>query len=316
MPSDHLSESFVIARAEEATGALPDVASEAGIHGALDWVGMDAIDLPLRIVGDGADWRVPARVAALVDLPGSARGIHMSRLYLTLDECLSGSTLTPALLDDVLRDFLASHAGLSSRASLRIGFDHFLRRPALASGRAGWRRYPIRLTATRVRERFSLDVGFDIVYSSTCPASTALARQLVAADFARAFPGDAPVDRAAALRWLEGEQGMRATPHSQRSTATIDLRLVAGIEDVPLAGLIDAAESALGTPVQAAVKRIDEQAFARANGENPMFCEDAARRLQTWLDGEARVRAFRVRVAHHESLHAHDAVAEIGRSLD
>ncbi|MBS0575269.1 MAG: GTP cyclohydrolase I FolE2 [Proteobacteria bacterium] len=316
MPSDQPYAPFVIARSDEAGGVLPDVAIESVARSGLDWVGMDAIDLPLRLAGDAAGLRLPARLAAEVDLPGSARGIHMSRLYLALDAALSEQPLTPALLDALLLDFLASHAGLSTRARLRIGFDHFLRRPALASGRAGWRRYPVRLTATRIREAFVLDLGFDIVYSSTCPASTALARQLVAADFARAFPADAPLDRAAALRWLEGEQGMRATPHSQRSTAAIEVRLAAGGDELPLAALIDAAEAALGTPVQAAVKRIDEQAFARANGDNPMFCEDAARRLHGWLEREPRVRAFRIRVAHHESLHAHDAIAASSCGLD
>jgi GTP cyclohydrolase I len=35
--------------------------------------------------------------------------------------------------------------------------------------------------------------------------------------------------------------------------------------------------------VQTAVKRADEQAFALANGQNLMFCEDAARRLHLAL---------------------------------
>ena len=47
---------------------------------------------------------------------------------------------------------------------------------------------------------------------------------------------------------------------------------------------IDRIESSLKTPVQAAVKREDEQEFARLNGQNLMFCEDAARRLQHELD--------------------------------
>lgn len=299
---------------EDGLEALPDVAARADSASALDWVGMDAIDLPLRIAGEAGDLRVPARIAAEVDLAGGAtRGIHMSRLYLALDAACTAQPLAPAMLDALLREFLASHAGLSGRARVRIAFDHFRRRPALASGHAGWRRYPVRLTATRVHGAFALDVGFDIVYSSTCPASTALARQLVAEDFAQAFPASAALDRATVLRWLTGDQGMRATPHSQRSTAAIEVRLAAALAELPLATLIDGAEAALGTPVQAAVKRIDEQAFARANGENPMFCEDAARRLQAWLEREPCVHGFHVRVAHHESLHAHDAVAETGR---
>jgi GTP cyclohydrolase I len=220
------------------------------------------------------------------------------------------------MLDRLLREFLASHDGLSSRARVRFAFDHFLRRPALASSNSGWRRYPVVLTATHDGASVAIEVAFDIVYSSTCPASTALARQLVSEDFARAFPVDASIDRVAALRWLAGEQGMRATPHSQRSTANIRVRLDAGAVRLPLTAWIDHAETALQTAVQTAVKRIDEQAFARRNGDNPMFCEDAARRLQHAFASASReldVHSVAIRVAHHESLHAHDAVASIGR---
>ncbi|HTA66575.1 MAG TPA: GTP cyclohydrolase FolE2 [Xanthomonadaceae bacterium] len=318
MSTDHHHDPMAAARvADEAANALPDIASDQAASDALDWVGMDAIDLPVRVVDGGVEMRVAASVSTEVDLRGDAsRGIHMSRLYLALDAACA-EPLSPAMLHALLRGFLASHVDLSTRARVRIAFDHFLRRPALASGHSGWRRYPMVLTAMLERDAFTLDVAFDVVYSSTCPASTALARQLVAEDFGRAFPADAPLDRAAALRWLSGEHGMRATPHSQRSTAHIRVRLDRTMAGLPFGALIDRAEAALGTAVQTAVKRIDEQAFARRNGENPMFCEDAARRLQRAFTAapvarELGVRGIAVRVAHHESLHAHDAVASIG----
>lgn len=75
--------------------------------------------------------------------------------------------------------------------------------------------------------------------------------------------------------------------------------------------LIDTAENALGTPVQTAVKRADEQAFARLNGQNLMYVEDAVRRLHQAL--ARRFEAFNVRVTHRESLHAHDAVAQVSQ---
>ena len=302
-------------RADDAVNTLPDIASDqAATHLAgLDWVGMDAIDLPIRIIDDRMDVCVPARVSAEVDLCADAtRGIHMSRLYLALDAAVV-EPLSPQMLRALLCDFLASHAGLSTRARVRFAFDHFVRRPALASEHSGWRRYPVVLSATLERDLLSIEIAFDVVYSSTCPASTALARQLVAEDFGRAFPAHAPLDRDAALRWLAGENGMLATPHSQRSTANIRVRLDPTMAALPFTALIDRAEAALGTPVQTAVKRIDEQAFARRNGENPMFCEDAARRLQDAFASEPLARAVAVRVAHHESLHGHDAVASIGR---
>ena len=68
-------------------------------------------------------------------------------------------------------------------------------------------------------------------------------------------------------------------------------------------------EGALKTPVQTAVKRVDEQEFAKLNGQNLMFCEDSARRLKQALDGQPCYQDFWLRVNHLESLHAHNAVA-------
>ena len=71
--------------------------------------------------------------------------------------------------------------------------------------------------------------------------------------------------------------------------------------------MIDRVETAVATPVQTAVKRIDEQAFAALNGKNLMFVEDAARRIRSALKGS--YGEFDVKVTHMESLHPHDAVA-------
>jgi GTP cyclohydrolase I len=78
-----------------------------------------------------------------------------------------------------------------------------------------------------------------------------------------------------------------------------------------LAVLIDALEHALGTPVQTAVKREDEQAFAELNAANLMFCEDAARRVSAVLARDPHVERFDAEVEHYESLHPHDAVARV-----
>lgn len=290
--------------------AMPDVASDPHAAPAtLDWVGMDEIQMPVLLAGaDEHVQRVSARVAAFVNLKrADARGIHMSRLYLHVDRHLSAEALTPTLLRRVLRDFLDSHAGLSDHALLRVRFDHLVRRAALASAHSGWRAYPVEIVAQVDNAGFSLELCVEVQYSSTCPASAALARQLIQERFAADFKDDACA-RAAVLAWLGSTSGIVATPHSQRSAAQVRVKLASGFE-LPLTDLIDVVEHALTTPVQSAVKREDEQAFALRNGQNLMFCEDAARRIQKTLDADARVVDFRVRVAHYESLHPHDAVA-------
>ncbi|TAN08077.1 MAG: GTP cyclohydrolase I FolE2 [Rhodanobacteraceae bacterium] len=296
---------------------LPDVATgpEPAAGGALDWVGMDGIDLPVRCAdGRGGTLTVPARVSVQVNLADpAARGIHMSRLYLALEQSLAGQVLTPAGLCSLLHALVASHAGLSSRARLRVEYSQLLQRPALVSDNTGWRAYPVTVEAQLLGERFSVQLGCELLYSSTCPASAALSRQLNQQRFDADFAGAVPSQRAV-REWLGSERGVAATPHAQRSTANVVVRLAAGF-DLPVSELVDMLERALATPVQTAVKREDEQAFAKLNAENLMFCEDAARRMCAALDTDARIAGYRIRAAHHESLHPHDAVAEVCKNF-
>jgi GTP cyclohydrolase I len=293
-------------------GLMPDVAiqSQVQLAGALDWVGMHGIEAPVRFyAGDGDVQRSSAQVGAFVNLTRpDQRGIHMSRLYLLIDQYLSQHTLDAGMLEALLRAFLASHEGLADRARIRLRFDQLVRRAALRSEHSGWRAYPVELDASLGAEGFRLELGTEVVYSSTCPASAALSRQLIQQQFAQDFAANQPVDHATMLAWLGSEKGIVATPHAQRSVARLRVRFADG-SPLNLIGLLDQVEHALGTPVQTAVKREDEQAFALANGGNLMFCEDAARRIQRALDADAGIADFHLRVEHQESLHAHDAVA-------
>src|SRR5918993_662072 len=292
---------------------MPDIANEArpAPAGQLEWVGMGGIDVPIRIAdAEGVEMRFGARADAYVNLARpDVRGIHMSRLYLHVDRALAAEPVSPCSLRRLLKAFLDSHAGLSDRAMVALHFDYLVRRPALVSDNTGWKSYPVTVRAQLDRGAFTLELGLDVGYSSTCPCSAALARQLVQEDFAARFAAGDTFDRAQVLEWLGTEQGIAATPHSQRSRAEVRVRLAPSFANLPVIDLVDLVEGALQTPVQAAVKREDEQAFARLNGRNLMFCEDAARRMQSALAADERIADFWVRASHFESLHPHDAVA-------
>ena len=109
-----------------------------------------------------------------------------------------------------------------------------------------------------------------------------------------------------------------ATPHSQRSVAKMKTRLSADVDvdELPIRALIECLEDAIGIPVQSAVKREDEQEFALRNGQNLMFCEDAGRKLKSALSEDERFDDFWIRIEHHESLHAHNAVSIVTKGVD
>ena len=293
---------------------MPDVAFDrAALARPLDGVGMANIAIPVRTrSATGEAMLEPASVDVHVDLRDpDVRGIHMSRLYLRLQHAFAAEELTPAGLDRVLHALVETQAGLARTARLTIRFDQLLLRPALASANAGWKRYPVQVDALLDGDAMSIDLHVAVDYSSTCPASAALSRQMAAEAFAREHGSDGGVDATAAREWLRSEAGLVATPHAQRSRAHVRVRLVDGLESLPVVDLVERLESALGTPVQTAVKREDEQAFAMLNARNLMFCEDAARRVAAALASDPYVVSFEADVAHFESLHAHDAVARV-----
>ncbi|WP_279044392.1 GTP cyclohydrolase FolE2 [Cedecea davisae] len=289
---------------------LPDIQSLKGEHSdaTLSWVGMEKIDLPVEIAGRPLTAKVSAGIN-LLSSPEAEKGIHMSRLYLLLD-ALTQQEVTPASLRNLLGEFLVSHQRCSNMASIMLSGDLLLSRKSLTSNRFGWKAYPVQVQAERGSD-FTVTVRVGIPYSSTCPASAALSRNLAQQQFQLDFGERSDrLSVAEVEAWL-GERGMPGTPHSQRSWAWVSCRLKPDARMLPFIDVIDCCETALATAVQTVVKRADEQAFALANGQNLMFCEDAARRLNQALLGSAFCSAFEVRVEHQESLHAHNAVARI-----
>ncbi|TNF85952.1 MAG: GTP cyclohydrolase I FolE2 [Gammaproteobacteria bacterium] len=298
---------------------MPDIAGRphAKPQGTLDWVGMSDIHQPILVRAGNENQRVQARVQVYVDLNDPhAKGIHMSRLYLLLDEHARTRPLSIAGLKMLLGSMHSSHLDLSSSAFVQFDFEYELRQMALLSDNAGWASYPVTVKGTLADGKMTLELGVEILYSSTCPCSAALARQLIQKAFADSFNRDGPIDFADVNEWLGTEKGIVATPHSQRSVAKVITQLADDVNDLPIATLIDTLETAIGTPVQAAVKRQDEQEFALRNGQNLMFCEDAARKLQAALNDDPSFSDFWLRIEHHESLHAHDAVSIVTKGID
>lgn len=294
-----------------AVNDMPDVARHAlqSPLETLDWVGMSGIHQPLSIRDGKAVRQVQSRVQIYVDLADEmAKGIHMSRLYLILDEHSETRPLSAAGLKLMLASVLESHRDLSTQAFVQFDFDYFLRRKALVTDNSGWNSYPVTLRGTLSEGEIRLELQLAVQYSSTCPCSAALARQLIQNQFEEDFGAGGQVSASDVKAWLGTEQGIVATPHSQRSTARVLVRLEDGLETFPITDLVDEIEGILKTPVQTAVKREDEQEFARLNGQNLMFIEDAGRKLKGNLLLDSRLADFWVRLEHHESLHAHDAV--------
>ncbi|MEY8215376.1 MAG: GTP cyclohydrolase FolE2 [Colwellia sp.] len=302
------------------TTSMPDIANHttAQTEGTLDWVGMSNIEMPIMVASKGESERmVSAHIDAFVNLKeAQAKGIHMSRLYLLIDELSTSNVLNYQSLVSLLDGFISSHQDLSDQAKVQFSFDYHLRRKSLISGKEGWKAYPVTLTGLLNKGKLTIELTLDVPYSSTCPCSAALARQLIQKAFQDKFAQQSELALTDVHEWLGTTEGVVATPHSQRSVAEVKVKLNSSVNDFPITELVDLIENSLKTPVQAAVKREDEQEFARLNGQNLMFCEDAARRLQHSMNQAEQFDDFWLRINHLESLHAHDAVSVTTKGIE
>lgn len=290
---------------------LEDVAilpPEKNLELTLDEVGLENVQTQVRL----QDLLLPARANSSVSLiDKKSRGIHMSRIFRILNRLHEQEISWPSLSDS-LDQILSTHEGLSDSGFIDVKFELPVLRSALLSDQQGWRSYPVTYRVSSKKGKRQMSLQTRVLYSSTCPCSASLSRQIQQEEFRKAFR-DPEIRSAQVLEWLGKVESAGAVPHAQRSEA-ICVFTFDGYSAFPSPlSLIDDIESALGTPVQAAVKREDEQEFARRNAQNLMFCEDAARKLKSAFIDREDLADFQIEVRHFESLHPHDVVAKVGK---
>lgn len=293
---------------------LPDVSKSetSQFKAPLKWVGMESIHLPLKVRFSGMDYAIQTQVAVSVNLPSdTTKGIHMSRLYLLIKKFADDKVLSPVTIEGLLNEIIHTHDDCGSTAAkMSFSFNLLLNQKALITeGLNGWQNYPIEFQASLENGKLSLSNKFQVTYSSTCPCSAALARDLMQTQFESDFKGNSTIKFSDAIEWIK-KSGTLATPHGQRSHGIVSTQFASGTHEIPLLEMIEKTEKALGTPVQNAVKRADEQEFARLNGANLMFVEDAARKIRAAFLKQPGCKKIDITVKHFESLHPHDVIAE------
>ena len=113
------------------------------------------------------------------------------------------------------------------------------------SENAGWNSYPVSLKGTYLNGEVNVELSLGVLYSSTCPCSAALARQLIQQQFEEDFGRQGDVKMSEVKAWLGTEDGIMATPHSQRSLARVLVKLDDSMESFPITDLIDRVEDVL-----------------------------------------------------------------------
>ncbi len=266
----------------------------------IDKVGINRFRIPVKYrTPDGELINHDTEASMYIHFPKGKAGINMSRLYEILQQEVDKSHACTELFRTILERYRKDMRDedsdpLFQKSYLKLRFRYALKQSALKSPHWGWQYYDCMLEgqSDKGQLRFFLTVRYE--YSSTCPCSLSMSKQY---------------EYEHSMKRIAEGNGM-AVPHSQRYEATVTVELK-DIDNFFVADLVELLRGAIPTETQSFVKRIDEQAFAVLNAQNPMFVEHATRRLSEVLNSEKKIVDWVASVEHWESLHSHNAVAVI-----
>ena len=243
----------------------------------IDRVGIRGLQYPITVLDKNNQLQqTVAELGLFVGLPQEFQGTHMSRFIEVLNTVRG--ELTIRNLPSILGQ--VQRRLEAEDAFLEVEFPYFIEKKAPVSGARSLMQYPCRFEAA-VR-----GLEHDFVLGVRVPVKSA-----------RPLP-DASTDSGG---------------HTQRSWVDVSLRAsdFLWIEDV-----VEAVEACASSPVYALLKREDETWIRKRAHDNPRFAEDLVRDIVIKLRGLDGVTSMKVTVENHESIHNHQAYAEIEWSVE
>jgi GTP cyclohydrolase I len=261
---------------------LPDIQKIADTRGiAIDQVGISDLKYPIQVLDrNGKPFSVVAEISMSVHLPHHFKGTHMSRFLEVLTS--HEGEITLRTLPAILRDLKAKLDAES--AYIDVKFPYFIEKEApvsKAKGKVGFE-CTFLGSSNGVKDDFALRVKVPV--TTLCPCSKEIS------------------DRGA---------------HNQRGYVTLEVKtreLSPGKWDIVwIEELVEIAEKAASAPVYSVLKRTDERHVTMQAYDNPAFVEDVVRNCSVILNKDVRIKAYKIGVVNQESIHEHNAFAEIRR---
>jgi GTP cyclohydrolase I len=213
-----------------------------------------------------------------VDLPGDIKGTHMSRFLEVLNR--HHGEVTMATLPQILAE-MRTHLEADS-AQLGVKFPYFIERKAPVSG------------ATAL-------LDYEVEYFGEATATSQLARLRVTVPVKTLCPCSKAISDYGA--------------HNQRGYVSMEVECERNAKGLPqmiwIEELVDVAERSASAPLYPLLKRPDERHVTMQAYDNPVFVEDLSRNVAKFLMEDARIASFTVSVINQESIHNHNAFAEI-----
>jgi GTP cyclohydrolase I len=243
---------------------------------AIDKVGVKNVTYPLRLrQKDGQTQHTVAKINMYVSLPHTQKGTHMSRFLEVLNA--HETAISPQDFPEITRQIRERlHA---DDAHFEAYFTYFVRKLAPVTHQPGLMDYSVGFECAS-GQRNDLVMIVRAPATSLCPCSKEISRY---------------------------------GAHNQRCEIEARVRLdeskgVLWIED-----LVSLLEGAASEQLYAVLKRPDEKHVTERAYENPKFVEDIVRDLALVMEDEPRIAWYSINSENFESIHNHNAYAQITR---
>jgi len=254
---------------------MPDVQSTSDERQvAIDRVGVKDVTYPIRLREPaGGEQTTVASVNMYVALPHYQKGTHMSRFLEVLNEQTS-EPITPDRIPEITRAICKRLN--AETAHFEASFTYFIKKLAPVSKMPGLMDYRVTFECT-ANGTTDFVMGVSAPATSLCPCSKEISAY--------------------------GAHNQRC-----RIEAKVRFRGNMWIEE-----LVKLLEDAASCPVFAVLKRPDEKFVTEAAFDNPKFVEDIVRDLAVSLERHDKITWFSINSENFESIHSHNAYAQITR---
>lgn len=259
---------------------MQDVQSRIDTRGMpIDRVGISDLKYPITVIDrENRQQSTTAQFSMSVNLPREFKGTHMSRFIEVLNA--HRSEITMRTLPAILRE-LKNRLNAES-AHIEVLFPYFLERIAPISGARALMDYQCTFTGEMNGGTSDFVLGVRIPVTSLCPCSKEIS------DYGA---------------------------HNQRGYVTVEVRSRTGqgtmSELVWIEEIVAYAEASASAPLYPLLKREDERHVTMQAYDHPAFVEDVVREVAIRLQGDERIIWFKVHVLNQESIHNHNAFAQI-----
>ncbi|MHC4940646.1 MAG: GTP cyclohydrolase FolE2 [Planctomycetota bacterium] len=238
----------------------------------IDRVGVRGLRHPVRVRDrSGGEQSTVATFTMNVSLPHEFKGTHMSR-FLEVLNAEDGAICVESFLEMPRKVAGRLDAAYSH---VEMEFPYFMTKRAPVTAASGVMDYEVALIGEWAPGGSRQLVRVQVPVTSLCPCSKEIS-----------------------------ERGA----HNQRGhvTVTVELKRFVWIEEI-----IEIVEGAASCDLYGVLKRPDEKFVTERAYDNPKFVEDIARDVALVLKRDDRIGRYRVEVENFESIHNHNAYAEI-----